>query len=173
VQDKTVVWWLPPAVAAEDAATLNLSFAFITLGAEEHLLPALVLDDWGSEIKSLALYRWIRDYGEQFPRAELFGCGLDGRERQHFLRDLELALPHPCYAFARADSPISEAKGVSDILVVDALESSPRPIAPPAEIEYPLRGAAVRWWSVPSAMQAREFLRSKPMMNEALIHEAE
>jgi hypothetical protein len=155
-QDGTVIWWPAKVQAVATAATLEpavyLSFAFVTRGPEEHILPALVLDDWGNEMSSLELYRWINEFGEQFPRAELFGYGLSGEQRQHFLRELELYVPYPCYAFATPDSSLAEATAVSNFLIADWTTSLVQPVEAPEEIEYPLRGAAVRWWSVPAGV---------------------
>jgi hypothetical protein len=155
-QGTGVIWW--PADAKPEnhvrfEPAIFLSFAFVILGLEEHVLPSLVLDDWGNEIKSLELYRWIREFGERFPRAELFGYGLDGEQRQHFLRDLELQAPFPCYAFATEDSPLAEALAVTDLLMTDPAESLLQQVDAPDEAEYPLCSAAVRWWSVPPGMR--------------------
>ncbi len=40
---------------SETAASLYLRFAFVTLGREEHIFPAFILDDWGKEIRGLKL----------------------------------------------------------------------------------------------------------------------
>jgi hypothetical protein len=160
--NKVIVWWAGDAAADKGIATpapgLYLSFALVTRGPEEHILPSFLLDDWGNEIKSLKLYRWIREYGEQFPRAELFGYGLDGESRQHFLRELELYAAYPCYAFAASNGPSAEARAVTDLLITGPAAVAPQQIPAPEEIEYPLRGAAVRWWSVPPDTQQWDFL---------------
>jgi len=175
--DRVVVWWANGAsardasssdasstnasstnAAANPAPNIYLSFALVTLGPEEHVLPSFLLDDWGTEIKSLKLYRWIREYGEQFPRAELFGYGVNGESHQHFLRELELQSPYPCYAFEATDVPLVEAKIVTDLYIPDLTASAARPIAMPPEIEYPLRGAAVRWWTVPTDIHSLALL---------------
>jgi hypothetical protein len=156
VQDKAVVWW--PATAEDPEPVVYLSFAFLTLGLEEQVLPALVLDDWGNEIKALDLYRWIREFGDQFPRAELFGYGLNGEQRQHFLRELDLHTPYPCYVFASANSQLVEAAAVTDFLIDDPAADRVQRIDAPVEVDYPLRGAAVRWWSVPPGTSATNVL---------------
>jgi hypothetical protein len=156
LQDKTVLWWL--AVAENSEPVVSLSFAFPTLGPEEHVLPAVVLDDWGNEIKSLALYRWIRELGDRFPRAELFGYGVNGEQRQHFLRELDLHAPVSCYVFAAADSPLTSATAVTDFLIADPAVNQVQQVDVPEEVNYPLRGAAVRWWSVPPGASLMDVL---------------
>lgn len=159
-QDRVVVWL--SASAAEDAQpSIYLSYAFVTMGREEHVLPSFLLDDWGNEVKSLKLYYWVREFGEQFPRAELFCYGLDGESRQHFLREFELYVPYPCYAFSSKQTPLAEARRVTDFVVVNSEERFPRQIAGmdlQDEIKFPLRRAAGRWWSVPAAQEQLDFL---------------
>lgn len=162
--DQVVVWLAADAAAAKATVSptpeIYLSYALVTMGPEEHVFPSFLLDDWGNEIKSLELYHWIREYGEQFPRAELFGYGLNGESRQHFLRELELYAPYPCYAFAATNGPLADARVVTDLCMTDLLASFPQQIAAPQEIAYPLRGAAVRWWSVPPGTQQLDFLET-------------
>ncbi|MFZ0546002.1 MAG: hypothetical protein WAM60_11220, partial [Candidatus Promineifilaceae bacterium] len=45
------------------ADPIYLRFAFVTLGKEDHVFPAFVLDDWGNEIKGVGLYEWIQENG--------------------------------------------------------------------------------------------------------------
>lgn len=156
-QDRVTVW-LSAADAPDVQPTVYLSFAFVTMGREEHVLPTFLLDDWGNEVKSLKLYSWVREFGEQFPRAELFCYGLDGESRQHFLREFELYVPYPCYAFPAKDTPVVEARRVTDFLMVDSTEKLPRLTAAPQSASFPLRYAAVRWWSVPAGWQQLDFL---------------
>ena len=76
----------PALLLDETAGPIVLRYALVRQGTEEHILPAFLLDDWGAEIKGLALYRWIEEQGDYFPRAELFGFDAGGGETQVFLR---------------------------------------------------------------------------------------
>lgn len=116
------------------AVSLHLLFPFITRGDEIHIFPASVLDDWGQEIKGMELYEWVRENGEQFPRAELFGMDKNGRSIQEFLRGLEIYFRFPCYLHhADNHAPINTI------------------ILPPAtqrkNLPYPLRRVKVTWQS--------------------------
>ena len=69
---------------------IYLRYAVILRGTEEEFFPTSLLDDWGNEVKGLGIYSWIRDYGERFPRAELFGVNNAGMPDQCFVRELEI-----------------------------------------------------------------------------------
>jgi hypothetical protein len=142
---------------AETADSLYLRFAFVTREREERILPALILDDWGAEIKSLNLYEWVNEFGDQFPRAELFGFDLDGQERQYFLRELELYARLPCYAYAHRYTPLSEGLPVEAILLPREEAAAPRPTKRPIQMKRPLRTARVSWWQVPPAITTFDF----------------
>lgn len=142
---------------AETADSLYLLFAFVTREREERVLPALILDDWGAEIKSLNLYEWVNEFGDQFPRAELFGFDLGGRERQYFLRELELYARLPCYAYPRRHTPLSEGLLVEAILLPDEEAATPRQTKRPIQVKRPLRSARVSWWQVPPAITTFDF----------------
>jgi hypothetical protein len=43
-------------------------------------------------------------------------------------------------------------------LITNPAAVMPQQIPTPEEVEYPLRGAAVRWWSVPPDTRQRDFL---------------
>jgi hypothetical protein len=135
----------PEAATAE---VLYLRYAFVTQGVESHVLPAFVLDDWGKEIKSLELYEWVREYGDQFPRAEVFGFDLSGKATQVFLRELELVSKLPCYAYPTKETPLAAGVLVEAILLPDpgvtTVEKAKRP--PATEVGQPLRSARVSWW---------------------------
>jgi hypothetical protein len=132
----------------EAAPLLYLRYALVIMGLEEHVFPAFLLDDWGNEIKGLKLYAWLRENGNAFPRAEIFGFGLDGSEVQHFAREFELYVRWPCYAYADRAAPLATGLPLARILVPDneavAPEALPRPPAP----ALPLRRADVSWWRV-------------------------
>lgn len=133
---------------------IYLRLAFITQGIEEHIFPAFLLDDWGSEIKSLALYDWVDEFAPQFPRAELFGFDQSGQETQLFLRELEQYSKWPCYAYPAADTAVAQGRLIEAILLPDADAAEPSKIKRPSWIERPLRRAQVQWWQVPPTIQS-------------------
>jgi hypothetical protein len=137
----------------DDPQLIYLRCAFITMGAEEPIFPASLLDDWGSEITSLALYNWIDEFGSQFPRAELFGFDAFGQETQLFLRELEQHSRWLCYAYPAADTPVRDGMLIKAILLPDASVTEPMKIKRPSWVELPLRRAQVQWWQVPPAIQ--------------------
>ena len=140
-------------VPEQDAASiLYLRFAFTTLTVEEPVFPAFLLDDWGNEIKSLALYNWVDEFGPQFPRAELFGFDLNGVETQLFLRELEQYSKWPCYAYPSGDTAVSQGVLIEAILLPDDTVTDPAPIKRPAALSLPLRRARVHWWQLPSGI---------------------
>ena len=57
----------------ESADKCYLAFTFLEQGTEREIFPESLLDDWGHEIKTLALYDWVLENGLHFPRAEIFG----------------------------------------------------------------------------------------------------
>jgi len=128
----------------EGGGRVYVRYGLVILGTERVVLPALALDDWGNERKTLDLYRWIYEEGQRFPRAEVFGFTADGRETQIFLRDLEIFMKYPCYAYAKGKAPVEEGKRV-DAILLPGEEEMGRAEGVPAEIGWPLRHAAV-WW---------------------------
>jgi hypothetical protein len=133
-----------------DLPPLTLRYAFAELYGEAHVLPALLLDDWGKAVKSLAIYRWVRQYGDQFPRAELFGFHPDGREAQYFLRELDLHHRYPCYAYQTPEAPLATGSVVEAILLAgDTLE--PQRMRRPAGLDPLLRHAQASWWQLDPA----------------------
>jgi hypothetical protein len=141
---------LAPPANAENVVILR--FALVTRGPGDHIFPAFVLDDWGNEIGSLKLYRWIREHGERFPRGEIFGYERDGRDTQAFLREIELHARLPCYAYSGPDAEIDEGQLLTSILIPQANLSAPRQIQPPEDIKGPLKFARVVWWQIPTAV---------------------
>ncbi len=135
----------------EAANLITLRYAFIIRGPGDgaHIFPALILDDWGREIRSLQLYRWVRENGDQFPRAEIFGFEQDGRETQCFLREIELYARYPCYAFDQQERSVPEGHLVEAILLPDDSTKTPLRVAKPEEVQGPLRSARVTWWRIP------------------------
>jgi hypothetical protein len=154
---------LDPALETE--RSIYLRFAFPFQGTEEPILPVSVLDDWGDEIGGLGLYEWVREFGEQFPRAELFGFDLNGQERQCFLRELELHGRMPCYAYRARDVPLSQGILVESIMLAEASVLVPRKIKPPPTVKRPLRSAMVTWWVVNSTAASSGWLPGPAQLN--------
>jgi hypothetical protein len=127
-----------------------LRYALVTRGPGDHIFPAFILDDWGKEIRSLKLYRWVREEGDRFPRAEIFGFEQDGRETQAFLREMELYARLPCYAAGTADQPVDETHLLSIVLLPDPAVHTPVRIKRPADLKGPLSIARVTWWRIPA-----------------------
>ena len=96
-----------------------LRFALVTRGPGDHIFPASVLDDWGKERSNLGLYEWILEFGDQFPRAEVFGFDPDGSETQVFIRALEHFARFPCYAYPTDNPVVIGGHLLSAILVPD------------------------------------------------------
>jgi hypothetical protein len=134
---------------------LYLRFPFITRGPEDHIFPALVMDDWGNEIRSLRLYEWVRENGDRFPRGEIFGFEQDGRDTQVFLREMEIHARLPCYAYTNDSDPVTEGLLLQAILLEDEGTTEPTRIKRPADLRLPLSAARVSWWHIPAG--ARNF----------------
>lgn len=138
-------------LAAEEGAVdlVYLRYALVTRGPEDHIFPSFLLDDWGNEVRGLPLYQWVYEFGDQFPRGEIFGFERDGRETQVFLRELELYARLPCYAYATRDVALADGIVLTAVLLPDTAAAAVQRIAPPEELERPLRSARVTWWRVP------------------------
>lgn len=144
-----------PQIASE--ASLWLRFAFVTVGVEEHLFPSFLIDDWGGEVRSLPLYRWVQDKGNQFPRAEIFGFERDGTSVQYFVRELELYAKLPCYVYPDKQTPLAEGRLLDAILLPEPTISQPEKIKRPSHLKRPLAAARVRWWQVPTTLTQFHF----------------
>ena len=128
------------------AGRVYVRYGLVILGTERVIFPALALDDWGHEHKTLELYRWIFEEGQRFPRAEVFGYTANGRETQIFLRDLEIFMKYPCYAYESRKTPVAEGQRVDAILIPVGTGAEPTAVMQAApEIVWPLRHAAVKW----------------------------
>jgi hypothetical protein len=145
---------------SESEHMVYLTYALYTMGVESHILPSVILDDWGNEIRGMSLYAWFREYGERFPRAEVFGVAPDGTETQYFLRDLELYSKYPVYAFPEKDGPISTGILLDAVVYLDGDVTTPIMVSPPTSISAPLRDARVSWWAVPSFPDQLGFLET-------------
>ncbi|MFQ5436262.1 MAG: hypothetical protein ACE5FD_15455 [Anaerolineae bacterium] len=138
---------------------LYLGFALVTLGREDHIFPAFVLDDWGNEIRGVKLFRWMRDNGNEFPRAEIFGYERDGSETQLFARELELYVTYPCYLYSARTDPVTAGRLLQAILLPDPAVTTPQRVKRPSAdlLQRPLRAARVQWWLVPPTITAFDF----------------
>ena len=130
----------------EAADPIYLRYAFVTLGPEEHILPSLLLDDWGNEIKGLALYEWVEENGLYFPRAEMFGFRPSGPKMQLFLRELDLVLKYRCYAYPTAETPLADGRLIESIYLLDNSVVEPTPTKRPLDVPRLLSKSAVRWF---------------------------
>lgn len=152
--------------SSESDEVVFLSYALTTLGPGHRVLPSVLLDDWGKEIGGLAFYRWIRDHGQKFPRAEVFGLDPTGAEVQYFLRDLELLSRYPVYAFTEENAPANAGVPIRAILIPDDAADTPQSISPPGDIDSPLREAQVEWWRVNSHKADLRFLHRSSITPE-------
>jgi hypothetical protein len=138
---------LPPASSGAESPYLR--YAYLLRETEASIFPAFILDDWGSEIRGLELYDWVAQFGDRFPRAEMFGFDLSGGERQYFLRELELHVRMRCYAYRAKEDPLSEGVLVRAILLPDSSVASPQRLRKrPLAIPQPLRSVNAKWWLV-------------------------
>lgn len=131
--------------AEEAGHHVYLAYALVTQGPGHHVLPSVLLDDWGNEIEQLRLYDWIKENGMRFPRAEVFGKTPSGQSVQYFLRDLELFGKYPVYVFAADDAPDSSGTLLPTIVIVEEDADSPEPGGPPDWVSGRLRSAQVEW----------------------------
>lgn len=141
-----------------EAEGIYLAFALTTQGIAAQIVPAVLLDDWGKEIKGLALFEWVAEHGWRFPRAELFGVSPHGQAEQYFLRDMELLAPLVVYASADKSLPIGDWWPVQAVLIPDATLFAPELTVAPADLTGPLRRAGVSWWRVPPDTTDLSFL---------------
>lgn len=112
------------------------------------ILPELVLDDWGREIRGLQLYGWVQESGQRFPRAEVFGYDPAGHRQQYFLREIDLMAKYPSYAYVSRDRPISEGRLLEAALVPAPSGEGHRQRSRPPDIAGPLRNGRVEWWEI-------------------------
>lgn len=147
-------------LAPDAGRSVQLAYALITQGPEHHILPSILLDDWGNEVGGLRLYQWIADNGLRFPRAELFGAAPSGSPAQFFLRDMELLANYPVYAFGPSEQPNAPGQLVSAVLIPDRAAREPQRAEPPDVVGKLLRRGQVSWWRVPPGWADLAFLRS-------------
>lgn len=140
----------------DESQVVYLRYALTEMGTLRPLWPAFVLDDWGNERKGLKMYQWIREEGERFPRAEVFGFDSEWKEVQEFLRALELYVPYPCALYDNPEKLLHEGMRVKHIVLPDQtavkpLSSKRKPQTMPAKlapIPFPLTLAQATWWRV-------------------------
>ncbi len=141
-----------------DAADLLvLRFALVLMGTEAHLFPSFLIDDWGGEVRGLALYDWVRENGNHFPRAEIFGFNRYGASVQYFLRELELYARLPAYVYPSRETPLEKGHQLSAILLPNAAVTTPEKIKRPSQLQRPLASAHVTWWQVPATLAHFDF----------------
>lgn len=134
--------------SSEIGGEIFLSYALTTQGPGHQVLPSVLLDDWGNEVGNLGLYRWIRENGLRFPRAEIFGLDPAGSEVQYFLRDLELMAKFPAYVFEDEGASATVGTLIKACLIPEETTIAPQRVEPPEEVGFPLREADVQWWRV-------------------------
>ena len=138
---------LKPEMESEQSLTLRL--AFVVMGTDAPLFPSLLVDDWGGEVRGTSIYNWVRENGNQFPRAEIFGFDRQGNSVQFFVRELELYARLLCFAYPNAQTPLAEGKLVHAVLLPDGSATEVEKIKRPSEIKRPLAAARVTWWQAP------------------------
>ena len=152
--------WVAVRLQADEpeAERVYLAYALTTQGIAAQIVPAVLLDDWGKEIKGLALYEWVSEHGWRFPRAELFGVSPHGQQEQYFLRDMELESPYVVYGAVDKALPIADWARVQAVLISDEALFAPEPTDVPPDMTGPLRASRVSWWRVPPDTTDLSFL---------------
>jgi hypothetical protein len=142
----------------ESSAIVYLTYALVTQGPEYQIIPSVLLDDWGNEITGLKIYEWIRENGQSFTRAEVFGFSPSGAEVQYFLRDIELFGRYPAYVLSGEGDSIVAGTLLRAVLIPDHRTGFAEKIPVPEEVEAPLREAQVEWWRVGPQQNDLEFI---------------
>lgn len=153
---RAAIWWQrdeddePTSDKVSASNQVVLRYALTLRGTEQPFFPAFLLDDWGNEVRKLGLYQWLRDNGDVYPRAELFGFDLQGNETQHFVREFELYYKYSCFAYPDLETSISDGVRVSHILLADETQPQLTRIKRPTTAKTPLRRVNAQWWSANS-----------------------
>lgn len=155
--DQQVLWLLNGEPKEKTAVSLYLRYAFVTLGREDHIFPGLILDDWGAEIKGMAIYRWVKKFGSQFPRGEIFGFKRSGEKVQIFVRELELYRRLPCYVYPTPSQPLPTGLCLAAIVQPSTAVTAPKKIKAPRHLPRAMRSAAVSWWQMPATVEQFDF----------------
>lgn len=155
------------AIILDDSAPpIWVSFAFVERETEKFILPESILDDWGREISSLALYHWVSENGQQFPRAEIFGIRPNGKHVQRFLREIDLTAKYPCFARKNAKESLESMMLVDLVLIRDEAIYRAKRIDPPAHIPYPFSQIEADWWQIPKPdIMVLETIFSQPRIS--------
>ncbi|MCA9932275.1 MAG: hypothetical protein H6662_03115 [Ardenticatenaceae bacterium] len=135
---RTTLLLLNDKPEAETAVSLYVRFAFVTLGREEHIFPAFIMDDWGKEIRGRKLYEWVAEFGEQFPRGEIFGFEQTGEETQCFVRALELYARLPVYVYCERRAPVMAGTLIDSVVL-------PQGVGTAVRSKHPWQNARVSW----------------------------
>jgi hypothetical protein len=130
-------------------AELFTRYALVKYGSEAPLFPAFVLDDWGNELIGAKLYTWLRQQGHLYPRSEIFGYDLDGRETQCFVKEIELHEPYYCYVYPDRHTSVADGTVVNTILIADPTTLTSVTIQPLPSISAPLRRVRAHWYQIP------------------------
>lgn len=160
VDDGFLLWTKASAkVSAEEVdvsadAYSFIRYAFAMRGTEHAVYPALLLDDWGNEVRKLELYAWVEEHGDAFPRAEIFGRDHAGKETQVFLRELELVYRYGAVIAPARDALIADCVPLRHIFLSDPAVSAPERCKPPEKVTTPLRRARIKWWKLPPEYQS-------------------
>lgn len=131
----------------EAGKAIFLRYGMVLQGVETHVFPSVLLDDWGREKTKLALYKWVYEEGQRYPRAEVFGFTALGEETQFFLRDVEIHWRWPCYAVSSRRDSIPAGTLIHTIITPNPTHTGePQESKRPAGLPWPLRRADVQWW---------------------------
>jgi hypothetical protein len=156
---RSALYLLNAEPETKTAVSLYLRYAVVVHGPDDHVLPAILLDDWGKETRGLKIYEFLRLHGAEYPRAEIFGFDMDGSEAQLFVRSLELYGRLPCYAYTDVNTPLDTGMLLTAILLPDAETSEVVRVEKASEmgVKRPLRSAQVSWWRVPPSITSFDF----------------
>lgn len=141
-------WFTERPTDAPEPTLYHVRYALTLRGSEQPILPVSMLDDWGNEINKLKLYQWLRDEGDLYPRSEVFGFDLTGKETQNFVREIELNDKYPMYIFTDVDQPIEDAQRINTVVIITDAVADRAAIKPPKTVPQPLRRARVEWYGV-------------------------
>lgn len=130
-----------------------LRYGLTLRGIETSIFPAFALDDWGQERKKLELYKWLRNEGDRFPRSEVFGFDENGKEVQHFLREIELYWKYPTYAYKTKSEPIPDGTLLTHIIVTNDAVNGVVKMEDKPPVKAPLRRARVVWAYAPAVVR--------------------
>jgi hypothetical protein len=154
---RTALLLTNPKPEPDAADLLFLRFAFVIMGTEAPLVPSFLIDDWGGEVRGTAIYRWVHENGNQFPRAELFGFNGAGQSVQFFVRELELYARLPCTVYPDRETALTEGRPVHAVLLPEVGVTEVAKIKRPSQLKRPLSAARVTWWQVPSTLSRFDF----------------